>query len=99
MKVVIFAGGIGSRIAEESHLKPKPMIEIGTKPIIWHIMKIYEFYGFNEFIICLGYKGEVIKDYFLNYFKNSSVYFTVGSNQGSNKGKECGASENVFTSE
>lgn len=72
MKVVIFAGGIGSRITEESHLKPKPMIEIGGSPILWHIMKTYEAQGFNEFIICLGYKGYVIKDYFLNYFKHSS---------------------------
>jgi len=72
MKVVIFAGGIGSRITEESHLKPKPMIEIGERPIIWHIMKMYETQGFNDFIICLGYKGYMIKDYFLNYFKHSS---------------------------
>lgn len=72
MKVVIFAGGIGSRISEESHLKPKPMIEIGEYPIIWHLMKIYEKQGFNEFIICLGYKGYIIKEYFLNYFMHSS---------------------------
>ncbi len=76
MKVVIFAGGIGTRITEESHLKPKPMIEIGGKPILWHIMKIYESQGFNEFIVCLGYKGEIIKNYFLNYHNNSSN-FTV----------------------
>ncbi|WP_028402614.1 glucose-1-phosphate cytidylyltransferase [Ectobacillus panaciterrae] len=68
MKVVILAGGFGTRISEESHLKPKPMIEIGGYPIIWHIMKIYSAYGFNEFIICLGYKGHIIKDFFLNYF-------------------------------
>ncbi|HXA02452.1 MAG TPA: glucose-1-phosphate cytidylyltransferase [Cytophagaceae bacterium] len=68
MKVVIFAGGIGTRISEESALKPKPMIEIGGKPIIWHILKLYEFHGFHEFIICLGYKGYQIKEYFLNYF-------------------------------
>lgn len=68
MKVVLFAGGKGTRISEESHLKPKPMIEIGGKPILWHIMKIYSSYGINEFIICLGYKGTVIKDYFLNYY-------------------------------
>lgn len=68
MKVVILAGGIGTRISEESHLKPKPMIEIGEKPILWHIMKIYSYYGYNDFIICLGYKGDVIKDYFNNYF-------------------------------
>jgi glucose-1-phosphate cytidylyltransferase len=72
MKVVIFAGGIGSRISEESHLKPKPMIDIGGKPILWHIMKIYEHYGFNDFIICLGYKGYVIKEYFMNYFMHNS---------------------------
>lgn len=68
MKVVILAGGYGTRISEESHLKPKPMIEIGEYPIIWHIMKIYSTYGFREFIICLGYKGYMIKDYFLNYY-------------------------------
>ena len=68
MKVVILAGGLGTRISEESHLKPKPMIEIGEYPIIWHIMKIFSAYGFNEFIICLGYKGYKVKDYFFNYF-------------------------------
>ncbi|MBD3637576.1 MAG: glucose-1-phosphate cytidylyltransferase [Crocinitomicaceae bacterium] len=68
MKVVLFAGGKGTRISEESHLKPKPMIEIGGKPILWHIMKIYSAYDVNEFVICLGYKGEIIKNYFLNYF-------------------------------
>lgn len=72
MKVVIFAGGQGTRISEESYLKPKPMIEIGGKPILWHIMKIYEKQGFNEFIVCLGYKGYIIKEYFLNYFMHSS---------------------------
>lgn len=72
MKVVIFAGGIGSRITEESHLKPKPMIEIGDKPILWHIMKIYATQGFNDFIICLGYKGYLIKEYFLNYYLHNS---------------------------
>jgi len=68
MKAVILAGGYGTRISEESHLKPKPMIEIGEKPILWHILKIYSHYGFNEFIICLGYKGYCIKDYFAHYF-------------------------------
>jgi glucose-1-phosphate cytidylyltransferase len=68
MKVVILAGGFGTRISEESHLKPKPMIDIGEKPILWHIMKIYSYYGFNEFIICLGYKGYCIKEYFAHYF-------------------------------
>ncbi len=72
MKTVIFAGGLGSRISEESHLKPKPMIEIGDKPILWHIMKIYEAHGFNDFVVCLGYKGYKIKEYFLNYFYHSS---------------------------
>lgn len=68
MKVVILAGGFGTRISEESHLKPKPMVEIGGKPILWHIMKIYSHYGFNDFIICLGYKGYYIKEYFAHYF-------------------------------
>ena len=68
MKVVILAGGMGTRISEETDLKPKPMIEIGGKPIIWHIMKIYSHYGFNDFVICLGYKGYMIKEYFANYF-------------------------------
>lgn len=68
MKVVILAGGLGTRISEESHLKPKPMIEIGDKPILWHIMRTYSYYGHNEFIICCGYKGYLIKEYFANYF-------------------------------
>ena len=68
MKVVILAGGLGTRISEESHLKPKPMITIGDSPILWHIMKIYSYYGFNEFIICCGYKGHVIKEYFADYY-------------------------------
>jgi glucose-1-phosphate cytidylyltransferase len=72
MKAVILAGGMGSRITEESVLKPKPMIEIGGKPIIWHIMKLYTKYGINEFIICLGYKGFVIKEYFANYYLHES---------------------------
>jgi glucose-1-phosphate cytidylyltransferase len=72
MKVVILAGGYGTRISEESLLKPKPMIEIGGKPILWHIMKIYAHYGFNEFIICLGYKGYMIKEYFAHYFLHES---------------------------
>lgn len=72
MKVVILAGGLGTRISEESHLKPKPMIEIGERPILWHIMKIYSHYGFDEFIICLGYKSHVVKDYFANYFMYES---------------------------
>lgn len=70
MKVVILAGGLGTRISEESYLKPKPMIEIGSYPIIWHIMKTYSHYGFNEFIICCGYKGYLIKEYFANYYRH-----------------------------
>jgi glucose-1-phosphate cytidylyltransferase len=72
IKVVILAGGLGTRISEESHSKPKPMIEIGEKPIIWHIMKQYSYFGFNDFIICLGYKGEKIKEYFSHYYQNHS---------------------------
>jgi glucose-1-phosphate cytidylyltransferase len=67
MKTVILAGGLGTRISEESHLKPKPMIEIGGRPILWHIMQLFSHYGFNDFIICLGYKGYVVKEYFSNY--------------------------------
>ena len=76
MKVVIFAGGMGSRISEESHLKPKPMIEIGGKPILWHIMKSYSHYGVNRFILALGYKGDYIKQYFYNY-KFTSADFSL----------------------
>ena len=72
MKVVILAGGFGTRISEESHLKPKPMVEIGEKPILWHIMKTFSFYGFNEFIICGGYKQQIIKEYFANYYLHQS---------------------------
>jgi len=72
MKAVILAGGLGTRISEESHLKPKPMIEIGGKPILWHIMKIYSSHGINDFVICLGYKGYLIKEYFANYFLHMS---------------------------
>jgi len=72
MKVVILAGGFGTRLSEETVLKPKPMVEIGGKPILWHIMKIYSKYGFNEFIICLGYKGYIIKEFFANYFLHQS---------------------------
>lgn len=76
MKVVILAGGFGTRISEESHLKPKPMIEIGNKPILWHIMKLYSHYGFNDFIICAGYKQTVIKEWFANYYlHNSDITF------------------------
>ena len=72
MKVVILAGGFGTRISEESHLKPKPMIEIGEQPILWHIMKHYSQYGFNDFVICLGYKQYVVKEYFADYFLHTS---------------------------
>ncbi len=72
MKVVILAGGYGTRISEESHLKPKPMIEIGNRPILWHIMKYFAHYGYNEFIICLGYKGYAVKEYFAHYFLHES---------------------------
>ncbi len=72
MKVVLFAGGLGTRISEETDIRPKPMVEIGGKPILWHIMKLYSHYGFNEFIVCLGYKGYVIKEYFMNYFLHNS---------------------------
>lgn len=72
MKVVILAGGLGTRLSEETIIKPKPMVEIGGMPILWHIMKIYSVYGFNDFIVCLGYKGYVIKEYFANYFLHKS---------------------------
>ena len=85
MKAVILAGGLGTRISEETISKPKPMVEIGSKPILWHILKIYSSYGINDFIICCGYKGYVIKEYFSNYFlhlsdvtinmKNNSLVF------------------------
>jgi glucose-1-phosphate cytidylyltransferase len=82
LKAVILAGGFGTRISEESHLKPKPMIEIGGKPILWHIMKQYSHYGVNDFIICLGHKGYVIKEYFANYFMHmSDVTFDIQNNQ------------------
>ncbi len=72
MKAIILAGGLGSRLSEETAVKPKPMVEIGGRPILWHIMKIYSAYGINDFIVCLGYKGQVIKDFFVNYFLYSS---------------------------
>lgn len=81
MKVVLLAGGLGTRISEESHLKPKPMIEIGGKPILWHIMKIYSSFGFNDFIICLGYKGYVIKEFFSDYYLHmSDITFDFSNN-------------------
>lgn len=81
MKAVILAGGLGTRIAEETHLRPKPLIEIGGRPILWHILKIYSHYGINEFVICCGYKGYLIKEYFANYFLHTSdVTFDMSSN-------------------
>ena len=81
MKAVILAGGYGTRISEETHLKPKPMIEIGGKPILWHIMKTYASYGINEFVICCGYKGYIVKEYFANYFLHmSDVTFDMKNN-------------------
>ncbi len=81
MKVVLLAGGFGTRLSEETVVKPKPMVEIGGKPILWHIMKIYSHYGYNEFIICLGYKGYMIKEYFANYFLHmADVTFDMANN-------------------
>lgn len=82
MKVVILAGGFGTRITEESHLKPKPMIEIGEQPILWHIMKYYSCFGFNDFIICLGYKQYIVKEYFADYFLHTSdITFDLANNK------------------
>jgi glucose-1-phosphate cytidylyltransferase len=82
MKAVILAGGLGTRISEETHLKPKPMIEIGGRPILWHIMKIYSSYGINDFIVCCGYKGYILKEYFANYFLHmSDVTFDMENNE------------------
>lgn len=82
MKAVILAGGFGTRISEETVLKPKPMIEVGGKPLLWHIMKIYSVYGINDFVICLGYRGYVIKEYFANYFLHASdVTFDIAQNR------------------
>lgn len=81
MKAVILAGGLGTRISEESHLRPKPMIEIGGKPVLWHIMKLYSSHGINDFIICTGYKGYMIKEYFANYFLHTAdISFDLKSN-------------------
>lgn len=82
MQAVILAGGFGTRLSEETSLKPKPMVEIGGRPLLWHIMKIYSHYGVNDFIICLGYKGEIIKNYFANYFLyQSNVRFDLSQNK------------------
>ena len=81
MKAVLLAGGLGTRISEETHLRPKPMIEIGGKPILWHIMKMYSFYGVNDFVICCGYKGYMIKEFFSNYYLHTSdVTFDIQNN-------------------
>ncbi len=81
MKIVILAGGLGTRLTEETTVRPKPMVEIGGKPILWHIMKLYAHYGYNDFIICLGYKGHIIKEYFINYYLyNSDLTVEVSSN-------------------
>jgi glucose-1-phosphate cytidylyltransferase len=93
MKVVILAGGLGTRLREETEYRPKPMVQIGTKPILWHIMKIYDHYGFHDFVICLGYKGNMIKDYFLNYeIMNSDFTVNLGDRHNielHNDHKEC----------
>ncbi len=82
MKAVILAGGLGTRISEETSVKPKPMIEIGGKPILWHILKIYSYHGVNDFVICCGYKGYLIKEYFANYFLHQSdVTFDISKNK------------------
>ena len=82
MKVVILAGGLGTRISEETDTRPKPMVEIGGKPILWHIMKIYSHYGFNEFVVCCGYKGHFIKEYFSNLFlHHSDITFDLANNK------------------
>ena len=82
IKTVILAGGLGTRLSEETHLKPKPMVEIGGRPILWHIMKIYSHYNFNDFIVCCGYKGYIIKEYFANYsLHNSDITFNLSDNK------------------
>src|SRR3954463_555860 len=82
MKVVILAGGLGTRISEETSIRPKPMVEIGGRPVLWHIMKIYSHYGITDFIVCLGYKGYVIKEYFANYFLHmSDVTLDIAKNK------------------
>ena len=81
MKVVLLAGGLGTRLMEETEARPKPMVEIGGKPMLWHIMKIYEAYGYNDFVLCLGYKAQMIKEYFLNYYLyNSDVTIELEKN-------------------
>src|SRR5487761_935410 len=90
MKAVILAGGLGSRLAEETSARPKPMVEIGGRPILWHIMKIYSAYGINDFIVCLGYKGNMIKEYFANYFLYSAdVTIDLAANQIESHRNDC----------
>ena len=92
MKVVILAGGMGSRLSEETQVKPKPMVEIGPYPVLWHIMRHYSHYGLNDFIICLGYKGYVIKEYFANYvLYRSDILVDVGKNRIEYLGSSCKA--------
>ena len=92
MKVVILAGGMGSRLSEETQVKPKPMVEIGPYPVLWHIMRHYSHYGLNDFIICLGYKGYVIKEYFANYvLHRSDILVDVGKNSIEYLGSSCKA--------
>src|SRR6266536_5841325 len=82
MKVVILAGGLGTRLTEETSVRPKPMVEIGDRPILWHIMKIYSSYGLNDFVVCLGYRGYMIKEYFANYYLHTSdVTFDIAANR------------------
>src|ERR1700756_5751022 len=82
MKVVVFAGGLGTRLSEETTIRPKPMVEIGGRPILWHIMKLYSHHGINDFVVCCGYKGYVIKEYFANYFLHmSDVTFDMSANK------------------
>jgi len=82
MKVVLLAGGLGTRLSEETDIKPKPMVEVGGRPMLWHIMKLYSFFGYNDFIVCLGYKGYVIKEYFANYFLHmADVTFDMSNNR------------------
>src|SRR6185369_4309645 len=82
MKVVILCGGLGTRLKEETEFKPKPMVEVGGRPILWHIMKTYSHYGFNQFVLCLGYRGDVIKNYFYNYeIRNSDFTLKLGTNE------------------
>src|SRR5574340_1760076 len=90
MKVVFLCGGLGTRLREETEFRPKPMVEIGGRPILWHIMKIYSSHGINDFIICLGYRGYVIKEYFANYFLHQSdVTFDLSENKRSIHGSHC----------